>query len=67
MRPKTIAIPTQAAKAFLRYRDRYFAETNEAKQGEIAVLAMRDLLEHLPDGYRLKHHDVIELFNSWKD
>lgn len=67
MAKKTITIPPEAGRDLLRSMERYFAEENVAKKGEIAVLARLDLLGHMPKGSKLRLTEVIELFYKMRE
>lgn len=64
---KTLSIPPNTARAFLRDMERYFAEPPGVKRDEIAVLTRLDLLGHMPNGSKLRVSEVVELFYKMRN
>jgi hypothetical protein len=64
---KQLAIPPEAAKAFVRDMKAFFKASGSIMQDEIAAKQAWLLNEHLPCGSRVRLSDVKDLFLQMKD
>lgn len=61
-----IDIPPAIAHQFMDSLRAYHAEPDAIRRDEIAAAARHALLEHMPNGARLRASDVKELFERMK-
>ena len=64
---KPIALPPEAAKAFVRDMKAFFKASGQLMQDEIAAKQAWLLKERLPRGTKLRTSDVKELFHQMRD
>jgi hypothetical protein len=67
MSRKELAIPPEAAKAFVRDMRAFFRAKGQLMQDEIAAKQVWLLKQHLPRGTKLRTSDVKELFLQMRD